>query len=140
MSPAVTLDNTQNTEYVLSHWNGNSGGNGRLRIFTITGTVCSGSYSDDVVPECRVAVGIHAHGGVDFAPQSGATQKIQNDSRMHGVVYQNGSLWGAQSAFLPAATPTRTAVQWWQANPTTAAVQQFDGTGTNLRLPFDCRQ
>ncbi|MDQ2938257.1 MAG: hypothetical protein M3R67_12240, partial [Acidobacteriota bacterium] len=137
--PAVTLDNAMGTEFLVSNWNGNSGGNGFVRIYTITGTAAAPVYTVTMLfPNVAQpwASGPNAT-GADFAPQSGAAQLIQNnDARMQNVVFQNGSLWCAQAAFLPAAAPTRSAVQWWQINPTTAAVQQFgrvdDATATNF--------
>jgi hypothetical protein len=137
--PAITLDNSQNTEYMLSNWNGNSGGNGYLRIFTITGTPAAPVYTMTMLlPNVASPWATLPNAtGADFAPQNTVAQLIQNnDARMQDVVFQNGSLWCAQAAFLPAAAPTRSAVQWWQINPTTAAVQQFgrvdDATGTNF--------
>ena len=40
-----------------------------------------------------------------------------------GVVYRNGSLWSAQTTFLPASAPTRSSIQWWQVT-TTGVIQQ----------------
>src|SRR5262249_14144245 len=36
-TPAVTYDTTLSTMYILENWNGNSGGNGLLRLSAITG-------------------------------------------------------------------------------------------------------
>jgi hypothetical protein len=137
--PAVTLDSSMATEFLVSNWNGNSGGNGFVRLYTITGTPAAPVYATTTLfPNVALPWASSPNAtGADFAPQSGAAQLIQNnDSRMQNVVFQNGSLWCAQSAYLPAAAPTRSAVQWWQINPTTAAVQQFgrvdDATATNF--------
>jgi hypothetical protein len=137
--PAITLDNSMNTEYLVSNWNGNSGGNGYLRIYTITGTPAAPVYTMTMLlPNVAQPWGFSPNAtGADFAPQSGAAQLIQNnDSRMQDVVFQNGSVWCAHSAFLPASTPTHSAAQWWQIDPTTATVQQFgrveDTTATNF--------
>jgi hypothetical protein len=137
--PAITLDNSQNTEFMVSNWNGNSGGNGFLRIFTITGTAAAPIYTmtmlfPNVASPWATLPNLT---GADFAPQNTVTQRIQNnDARMQDVVFQNGSLWCAQAAFLPAAAATHSAVQWWQVNPTTAAVLQFgrveDAAATNF--------
>jgi hypothetical protein len=137
--PAITLDNSMSTEYLVSNWNGNFGGNGFLRIYTITGTPAAPVYTPTALqPNVAQPWASSPNAmGADFAPQSGAPQLIQNnDSRMQNVVFRNGSVWCAQSAFLPAAAPTHTAVQWWQFDPTTATVQQFgrvdDATATNF--------
>jgi len=125
-APATTYDNALGTIYMVEDWNGNFSGNGFLRISTITGTVGSEVYTAGTA---FVATpnpwADFPPGGADFAPQMGTTNKIQNgDSRMLKVVYRNGSLWGAHSAFLPASTPTRTAAQWWQFK-SDGTVQQF---------------
>jgi hypothetical protein len=137
--PAVTLDSSMAIEYLVSNWNGSSGGNGYVRLYTITGTPAAPVYTvTALLPNVALPWASSPNAtGADFAPQSGAAQLIQNnDSRMQNVVFQNGSLWCAQSAYLPVAAPTRSAVQWWQINPTTAAVQQFgrvdDATATNF--------
>jgi hypothetical protein len=133
--PAFTYDNTLATMYLVEDFNGNSGGSGFLRVSTITGPVGSEVYTaGTAMPSTPNPWGSQPPGGLDFAPQQGTTQKISNDdSRVLKAVYRNGSLWAAQNAFLPAATPTRTAAQWWQFTPN-GTVQQFgrvdDPTGT----------
>ncbi|HEV2911855.1 MAG TPA: proprotein convertase P-domain-containing protein [Pyrinomonadaceae bacterium] len=125
-TPAVTYDNLLNTMYLVEDWNGNSAGKGFLRISTITGTVTSPvltvgtSFPNTLNPWSEIPPN-----GADFAPQLGSTAKIQtNDSRILKTVYRNGSLWCSHTVFLPAgATPTRSAVQWWQLAPN-GTVQQ----------------
>jgi len=138
-SPAVTLDNSQNTEYLLADWNGNPNGNGTgngvVSISTITHTGLATNPPTSLTINIATAfpsvnqTWMYAPsptGSPDFAPQLGSIQKIQtNDSRMQGVVFRNGSLWAAQTAFLPTAVPTHTAVQWWQIDPVSANTQQF---------------
>jgi hypothetical protein len=138
LAPAQTLDATQTTLYMVEDWNGNSGGNGYVRIGKITGTPTAPVYTAGTTlgvnqPWSENSVGI---------PQSGSTQKIEGgDTRIGNSVYVNGSLWFCQTAFLPASSPTRSAVQWWQVNPATPSVQQFgrvDGgssTGTFYFYP-----
>jgi hypothetical protein len=139
MCPAITLDNSMDTEFLVSNWNGNSGGNGFLRIFTVTGTPAAPVFTATMLfPSVNQPWGSAPNAtGADFAPQNTVTQLIQNnDSRAQDVVFQNGSVWVAQSAFLPAAAPTHSAAQWWQIDPTTATVQQFgrveDTTANNF--------
>jgi hypothetical protein len=113
--PAVTHDNTLPTEYLVRDWNGPAG---TLRISTITGSVGS------EVLTTGVAFPKTANGWQDFAPltnfapQLGSDSKIDtDDSRIENCVYRNGSIWAAQTAFLPAAgTPNRSTAQWWQIN------------------------
>ncbi|HEX5736202.1 MAG TPA: C25 family cysteine peptidase [Blastocatellia bacterium] len=137
--PAITHDNTLATLYFLQDWNGNSGGNGFLRIYTLTGAVGSETMTPGGFPTATGAPwDFVPPGGADFAPQMGSAVKIQsNDSRMRNVVYRNGSLWTTHTVFLPAGgAATRSAVQWWQIDPGTLAIQQRaridDATGTNF--------
>jgi hypothetical protein len=53
-----------------------------------------------------------------------------NDGRISTGVMVNGSIWCAQHVGLPSTgTPTSTAIQWWQINPTNGAVQQTGRIG-----------
>ena len=117
-TPAITYDDALATMYLVEDWDGNRGGTGYLRISTITGAV--GSESLDVGVVFPSAAGWGSYAPEDFAPQLGSTDKIQNnDSRMQNTVYRNGSLWCAQTVFLPASAPhARTGVQWWELTPT----------------------
>jgi len=134
-APAITYDNVLGTIYLVDDFNGNLNGNGLLRISTITGKVGSEVYTAGTAfPTTANAWASQPPNGADFAPQMGTSSKIQNnDSRLLKVVYRNGSLWAAQNAFLPVASPTHTAAQWWQFKPD-GTVQQFgrveDSTGT----------
>ncbi|HEX8650066.1 MAG TPA: carboxypeptidase regulatory-like domain-containing protein [Pyrinomonadaceae bacterium] len=117
-TPAITYDNTLSTMYLVEDWAGNSGGGrGYLRISTITGAVGSESLNTGVAFPSSTSWGTYIDG--DFAPQLGSTDKIQNnDSRMQNTVYRNGSLWCAQTVFLPVIRPhTRAGVQWWELTP-----------------------
>ena len=133
--PAITYDNTLETMHLVQHWNGNFMGNGFLRLSTITGAVGSETLTEGTAfVQTPNPWAFGPPGFADFAPQKDTTAKIQNnDSRISNVVFRNGSLWTTQNAFLPASSPTRTAVQWWQflANGT---LQQFgrvdDSSGT----------
>lgn len=122
--PAVHFSSTLTTMHLLQRWNGNSGGSGYLRLYTITGPIGSEVLTTGALVSAAAPWAGSPPGG-DFAPQLGSAQKIDNnDDRMQSVVYRNGSLWAAHTVFLPATGATRSAVQWWQINPSTAAVQQ----------------
>jgi alpha-tubulin suppressor-like RCC1 family protein len=57
-----------------------------------------------------------------------------DDDRIHACQYRNGSLWAAHTIFLPAGSPTISAVQWWQISvPTINVVQRgvIGGPGDN---------
>ena len=135
-APAITYDGTLAAMYLLQNWNGNSGGSGYLRLYTITGAI----GAEVLTPVAFVSIPSpwgfsgFANGG-DFAPQLGSAQRIQtNDARMQNVVYRNGSLWATHTVFLPANSPARSAVQWWQIAPDGAVIQQarIDNPGGNF--------
>jgi len=138
IAPAITQDDAQNTEFMVSNWTGSSGGKGYLRLYTITGTPSAPVYTMTLLmPNVTTTWGAQGAGGADFAPQNTVTNLIQtNEWRAQSVVYQGGSVWVAQTAFAPTAAPTHSLVQWWQIDPTTAAVQQFgrveDPTAVNF--------
>jgi hypothetical protein len=130
--PAITYDNSLATMYLIQNFTGDSGGNGYLRAYTITGSVGSEALNNDAADQSN-AIFIEATGaswsaspagGADFAPQSGTTRKVQNnDNRLQNVVYRNGRLWTTHTIFLPAGgTPTRSAIQWWELDPSLFAV------------------
>lgn len=132
--PAITLDNTQETEYLTSTF---SSAAGTLRLYTITGTGPAPVYTATLLFPTSATNWASSPPTSNFAPQSGSASLIANgDRRMQNVVYRGGSLWCAHSIFLPSAAPTRSGVQWWQIDPTTGTVQQNqkiqDGTGTNF--------
>ncbi|HSA91960.1 MAG TPA: hypothetical protein VLE48_03040 [Terriglobales bacterium] len=138
-APAVTHDNSLATEYLVQDFNGNFSGSGFLRMATITGAVGSEVFTtlDGNLVSTPNPWDFSPAGFEDFAPQSGSTERIQNnDSRILKVVYRNGSLWASHTAFLPAGAPTRSAAQWWQFTPA-GSVQQFgrvdDPTGIVFR-------
>ncbi|HZT41800.1 MAG TPA: VCBS repeat-containing protein [Chthonomonadaceae bacterium] len=136
MAPAIETDNTA-TEYLMDDWMGdNAQGQGQLRISTITGSVghevltLGTSYPTVSAPWSDNDPG-------DFAPQLGSSQKINTgDSRLYEVVLNNGTLWTAHTINLPAITPTRSAVQWWQVT-TGGTILQYgrldDPTATVFR-------
>ncbi len=139
-APALTYDNSISTEYLLQDWNGNSGGNGFLRIYAITGPVGSETLTaTGLFPGTSNPWTYQPSAGYasDFAPQLGSTRKIHTlDSRMRNVVYRNGSLWTTHTVYLPAATPTRCSVQWWQIDPGSGSALQVgridDPSGANF--------
>ena len=115
-APAITYDSTLATMYLLQNWNGSSSGSGYLRLYTITGAVGAEALTPLAFVSIPSPWGFRGFAdGSDFAPQLGSAQRIQtNDARMQNLVYRNGSLWAAHTVFLPASSPTRSAIQWWQ--------------------------
>ena len=122
-TPAVTFGDAP-AFYLVSNWNSTAG---VLQIYTITGAIGAESLTrvaQAVAPESWSSA--PPAGSEEFAPQLGASRRIAtNDSRIHSVVYRNGSLWCVQTVTLATATPNaRTAVQWWELAPGGAVRQR----------------
>lgn len=142
LSPAVTFDPAVSTLYMVQSLNGNFNGSGFLRISTITGGVGSETYTAAASYPFTPNTWGHTPPSGDSAPQlnGDANHLIDaGDDRMSNVVYRNGSLWTTHAVFLPASSPTRSAVQWWQLSPTatgTVPPQQMgridDSTAANF--------
>jgi subtilisin-like proprotein convertase family protein len=125
MAPAITYDNTLETMYLVEDYDGHR----QLRLSSLTGTPASPAYTpSNIYPTAPEAGAWKSYppGRSDFAPQLGSTRMIQtNDSRIQNVVYRNGSLWFAHTIFLPGSgTPTYSAVQWWELDPSGAIKQR----------------
>ena len=121
MNPALTYDPNLATLYVLESW---SSANRLLRMSTITGAVGSEVLTTGVALPAAPQPWQAVEPTVNFAPQLGSTNKIDtDDDRLDWTVYRNGSLWTAQTNFLPATgTPNRCSVQWWQIDTTAGDV------------------
>jgi uncharacterized repeat protein (TIGR01451 family) len=128
-APAITYDNSLATMYLLELWS-----NSQLRLSTITGTVGSEALTlGTAFPSA--GTNTWAFSG-PAAPQLGSAVKIDNgDFRLQNLVYRNGSLWTAHTIFLPAITPTRSAIQWWQITTAGGVTQRGridDATAANF--------
>jgi uncharacterized repeat protein (TIGR01451 family) len=118
--PVMTYDATLATLYLVDVWNSP---NGTLRISTITGALGAEIYTAGTSFPTVTSANGWAVTGPD-APQLGSAQLIESgDRRMQSCSYRNAFLWCVHHIFLPAASPTRTAVQWWQLT-TAGAIQQ----------------
>ncbi|HEY5232585.1 MAG TPA: immunoglobulin domain-containing protein [Verrucomicrobiae bacterium] len=119
--PAINYDTNTSTIYLLQDYNSDYSGSGYLALYTITGTFGSDTLNQVSFPSTPNPWADGATGDANLAPQSGTSVKIHaGDSAINQLFYRNGSLWTAQTIFLPASSPTRCSVQWWQI--------QTDGT------------
>ena len=115
--PAVTYDpNLAVTYLVQAGASNDANGNGHLLVYRL-------EKQSGVETLVQPAVSA-ANTGWAFAPASNsAPQKdtsvgiMNNDARIQSVAYRNGSLWCAHTIFLPAASPNRSAIQWWELSP-----------------------
>ena len=123
--------------YLAQNW---SGSLSTIRISSITGTLPNVKWDTENA--------VYYQGGTAWnhnwstgstansAPQLGETRLIaQNDARINNAFLVNGSIWAAHSVFLTSPLQ-RSAVQWWQVNPTSGVVQRGrvdDPTGARHR-------
>jgi Secretion system C-terminal sorting domain len=112
-SPVTVFESgaPSNTMYTIQAWNG---GSAATRLVTLTGTIPAVVWN---TASAVFPTGSTTWSGSqgDFTPQLGDTRKINSgDNRPGNFVMVNGKLWWAHHIFLPAAAPTRSAIQWWQ--------------------------
>ena len=117
--PATIYDTSVGDLYLLRSWNGNSNSNGYLKLSRITGAVGSETLVDVGLPSIAATWAQVVSG--DFAPQLGGPLINIGPDRIQSLVYRNGSLWASQHVFLPTASPTRVAAQWWRISIAGAA-------------------
>lgn len=139
MAPAVTEDNTANTEYLVEDWDSVLG---QLRISTITGTAAApvltiATQFPQSTNSWQSSAGITPAGSGGYMLQrqqaaylTSGTRPAANDSRIQNAVFRNGSLWAAHTVMLsttPLAAGAGTSVanphnhagiQWWEIDPT----------------------
>lgn len=116
--PAITFDLEEENLYMVSSANSNSGGNGYISMFKVSGEVNNPVFSKiGDVGTPNPWAGWAGNNG-DFLPQLGSPQLINSvDHRMENVVFRNNKIWAVHHVFLPANNPQRTAVQWWELSP-----------------------
>lgn len=115
--PVATTDLFVTPQLLVS----DDGSGTTLTIGRLGGTVGSPSYKGLVA---TVSGRAWSTTPVD-APQAGSSTPLDTgDTRLQTCSLRNGSVWCAHTVFLPAASPTRAAVQWWQFLPEGAVLQQ----------------
>ena len=114
--PASSYDPAQATLYLVGLWGG------YYHFDTITGSVGSEIYTPD--SPAAITFGSPVGATPDKMPQYGTAEVVTNRSGIGTCVFRNGSLWCAEMVGLPPSAPTRSSIQWWQANPQTGVVAQ----------------
>jgi hypothetical protein len=143
ISPVVTYDITETNMWMISRLNGDSGGFGYLTMLNVEGAVGSCTISQSqYFPRTSAWTNAPAAGAnANFAPQLGTSELIYTfDDRIMQSMWRNGSIWCAQTIYLPTNNPTRCSIQWWQIDPINGDIQQIgridDSTGvTNYAYP-----
>lgn len=130
--PALTLDNTQETLYMVD----SSVSLTTVRVSTITGNLGAEVLTIGTATSSP-AVSTWSFTGNEILPQLGDVRKIDsNDARMLSVVFRNSSIYCTHSVFFPAGgSPTRASIQWFnlQTNGTTNQHGLIDdATGTQM--------
>jgi len=139
MAPAVTEDNTTDTEYLVEDWDAIGA---QLRLSRITGTAAApvltvGTQFPQSTNSWQFSAGITPSGSGGYLLQrqqaaylTSSIRAAANDARIQNAVYRNGSLWATHTVMLsttalPAGTGTSTAnphnhagIQWWEIDPT----------------------
>lgn len=123
-TPATDLDRVSDTMYFAQAVPDPNGG--LIRISQLHGPAGSESFTPGAA---EIAVGDTwadtSTTDSDFAPQLGSYYKVDTgDSRLQNCVLRGGSIWCAQTVFLPAAKPTRASVQWFQLDPAASRIVQ----------------
>ncbi|HUI57296.1 MAG TPA: hypothetical protein VLY04_20110 [Bryobacteraceae bacterium] len=140
--PAQDYDGQPNTLYLLRAFAGDVGinnGVGTIQVSKLQGPVGAETFSAGDGGSILINDPWSDSGadGADFAPQLGSTRKIDTgDSRLQNCLLRGGTIWCTHTIFLPLGNPNRSAVQWFQVNPsgqTPTLVQRGridDPTGT----------
>src|SRR5436190_1460187 len=106
-TPAVTFDTNISTLYLLQQMGEYSQNVNSLRLYTITGPVGSEvlTIGPTVTATNRWNYLAFTGDNSSFSPQLGSTKKIYTkNAKIQTLVYRNGSLWAAQTIYLPAGT------------------------------------
>ena len=137
LAPAVTYDPGVTAVYLLNNFYGDFGGQGWLRMWTITGPTSSPVLSDGQ----WITVSNPWNdlcGGIGSQLGSVGVEHIDlGDSRMQHVLLQHGRLWAVHTACFPSSgAPTTAGVQWWQLETDGSVVEWgriLDTGGSVLR-------
>jgi hypothetical protein len=123
LKPAVTFSAGEPTLHIVDNSGFAAGGTQLVRLSRITGTGPAPAWS--VVPGSSFAgsglffVTNNFDGTQIGAAQAGTTTTVDtNDPRSSDSVFRNGRLWFAHSGGLPVGAVDRTAVFWYQVDPT----------------------
>ena len=113
--PSIVYDPDLEDMYMVNNAGGNSGGNGYLNLWKVTGDLGNEEVLDmGLIGTPNPWENWIGNSG-NFAPQLDTEDKINSgDGRIQGLIYRNGHLWCAHHVFLPINNPTHSAIQWWQ--------------------------
>lgn len=127
IAPAMTYDEDLEDIYCVTNVSGNSGGDGYIRKYRITTGQLGNTIieSQGLISSPDAWADTYPQNNGNISPQLGSSQRIDaGDSRIRNTMFKNGSLWFTQTIFLPAGSPSRCSVQWWQISETGTVIQR----------------
>lgn len=128
ISPAVTYDANDNTQWLSTVYNSNFNNRGYLQLFSISGTQASPVFNDGSI----VDVGAAWSGNGPAGPQLGSATGLDlGDHRILQSTFRAGTLWTGNNVFLPAASPTSCAAQVVAINTVTGTAIENIQTATS---------
>jgi hypothetical protein len=128
ISPAVSYSASSNTIFCVSMHNGNFGGRGFVRLFSITGTGPAPVFN--VHNTIDVGTG-WSNTAVNGPQLNSATGLNLGDERILQVTSRNAFVWFSQSIFLPADAPTMCTSQIVALDPINGTTVENIRTGTS---------
>ena len=128
ISPAITYDPNDNTQWLVSVFNDNFNNSGFMKLFSITGTPAAPVFN---VGSTVNVGGSWSNGGVN-GPQSGSATGLDlGDERVLQSTFRNGTLWVGNNVCLPAVNPTTCAAQIVAINTATGTAIENIRTAAN---------
>lgn len=113
--PSIHYDNSTSRMFLLRVASGNSAGKGTITMRLLTGTAANPVLSAPASIQANITWASGAGTNGNFNPQFGSSQLINaGDHRMRQVVVRNGKVWATHAVFLPASSPNRSSVQYWE--------------------------
>ena len=125
MVPAVTLDNTLDTVYLVRQTDCSTSCSTIAKSSLVGAPPAAPVLSIDTAVVTSTLSSWYAYGG-DFLPQAGGTRGIavNSDDILNVMARTVGgvtSIWCTQTILLPDTTPTHAAAQWWQLDATASS-------------------
>jgi hypothetical protein len=128
ISPAITYDRLNNTQWLVGLHNNNSNNSGFYRLFSITGTQSAPVLNDGAIINVGSA---WAAGGVNGPQKNTSVGFDLGDDRILQSTFRLGRLWVGNNVFLPATNPTTCAAQIISINTSNNTVDENIRTAAN---------
>jgi hypothetical protein len=124
LTPATDLDNSRADVFYFAR-TVSGAASGRVRLSVLNGPAGRETFTSTAADLAMGDTWADGPAEMDFAPQAGSWLKVDTgDSRLQNCVMRGGSVWCVHTVFLPAAKPTRSSVEWFQADTASARLIQ----------------